>query len=96
MSNGQSRKGDFGNATGTTIKINKEMIESTLCSNPVGDRNKLIAGTFVHEKGHNLGASHGDPGSIMNQMNMNEIGRGSNTIGAGGTGVYNYSYPSKR
>ncbi|SUJ02301.1 Cell wall-associated polypeptide CWBP200 [Sphingobacterium spiritivorum] len=94
ISNGQSRKGDFGNATGTTIKINKEMIESALSSNPGGDRNKLIAGTFVHEIGHNLGASHGDPGSIMNQMNMNEIGRGSNTIGAGGTGVYNYSYPS--
>ncbi|MGJ1421022.1 RHS repeat domain-containing protein [Sphingobacterium spiritivorum] len=94
ISNGQSRKGDFGNATGTTIKINKEMIESALSSNPGGDRNKLIAGTFVHEIGHNLGASHGDPGSIMNQMNMNEIGRGANTIGAGGTGVYNYSYPS--
>ncbi|WP_238387342.1 hypothetical protein [Sphingobacterium olei] len=55
-----------------------------MSSNPGGDRVKLITGTFVHEIGHNLGASHGDPGSIMNQMNMNEIS----------TGTFNYSYPS--
>ncbi|TJZ49891.1 hypothetical protein FAZ15_21960 [Sphingobacterium olei] len=74
----------MGNATGTTININRDKIESTLSSNPGGDRVKLITGTFVHEIGHNLGASHGDPGSIMNQMNMNEIS----------TGTFNYSYPS--
>ena len=47
----------------------------------------------VEYDGHNLVASHGDPGSIMNQLGIAEAGKGANTISDNGSGVFNYSYP---
>ncbi|UIR57796.1 DUF6443 domain-containing protein [Sphingobacterium sp. SRCM116780] len=93
ISNGQSSGKDIGNATSTTVKINREKVENLLTTNPGGDKMKLMTGTFVHEIGHNLGASHGDPGSIMSQLDIKEIGKASSS-GEVGTGTYNYKYPT--
>jgi RHS repeat-associated protein len=90
---GESKDGHFGQASSSTITLNQDKVTSTLAGFPGGSEDSLIKGTFIHELGHNLGASHGDPGSIMDNISMNEQGN-NNQIGGGGTGVYNYRYPS--
>jgi RHS repeat-associated protein len=90
---GESKDDHLGQASASTITLNQDKIASTLAGFPGGNEDSLIKGTFIHEIGHNLGASHGDPGNIMDNISMNEQ-RNNNQIGGGGTGVYNYSYPS--
>ncbi|PIF33161.1 RHS repeat-associated protein [Flavobacterium sp. 9] len=90
---GASKDNHFGQASASSITLNQDKITSTLASLPGGNEDSLIKGTFIHEIGHNLGASHGDPGNIMDNISMNEQGN-SSQIGGGGTGIYNYSYPS--
>ena len=52
---------------------------------------KVITSVLIHEIGHNLTASHGDPGKIMQTDRYNEISKGSNVIGNAGTGTYTWS-----
>ncbi|MEW7291265.1 DUF6443 domain-containing protein [Aquimarina sp. 2304DJ70-9] len=90
---GDSKGDDLGAATRHRITLNEEKIANTLEAYPGGRESDIIKGTFIHEIGHNIGGSHGDPGSTMQSTKItNNIPSG--TIGGSGDGTFNYSNPS--
>jgi RHS repeat-associated protein len=82
----------FGSANNREITLDTDRINSTLSSKPGGNIFEVMEGTYVHEIGHNLAGNHGDTGTIMNDVNIQEQQK-SGCTGNCGTGVYDYSVP---
>lgn len=82
----------LGNAGRSTITLDKDKTKAMVDKAPGKSLSEIYAGVVTHEIGHNLGGNHGDPGSIMIQVSANERSN-PNTIGNGGTGVFDYSLP---
>jgi RHS repeat-associated protein len=90
---GESSNVHFGEASDLRVTLNQDKITSILADFPGGNEDRFIKGTFIHEIGHNLGASHGDPGSIMRDQSRDPQ-LNKSQFGGGGSGVYIYGYPS--
>ena len=87
---GRSSDEHLGNSSRHSVNLNPEKIASFITKHPGGREGELIRSAFIHEIGHNIGGSHGDPGSIMKNLKANPIIK-RNTIGDGRTGKYRYT-----
>ena len=94
VTSGSTSKDDtLGEATNTRQIVPDGSKVTSLHDNAPGvSLTAIYTGDVTHEIGHNLGGSHGDPGSIMINVNTAEQQR-SNRLGNSGTGIYNYTLP---
>lgn len=85
-------KNDLGNADNKTITLDVGKISKLQQTAPGKNLSELFEATLIHEIGHNLGGNHGDPGSMMIQINAKEEAQ-SGCVGNCGTGIYDYTLP---
>jgi RHS repeat-associated protein len=84
----------LGEAGKKLITLDQQKTENLQKNAPGASLSDIYKGTMIHEIGHNLGANHNDPGSIMNYTYASERTNPNVAYGNKGTGVFSYSMSS--
>lgn len=70
---GEQNRDAYGRANNYEITLDENKMQAAVSQFKGVTIEQLRTGTAIHEIGHNLGGVHGDPGSIMDNADINSI-----------------------